>query len=125
MKVRCAHGAGDVAYYSAGCAGALLAGGVPAARRARLPILALLAANWAGEQRLLAALQRHLEVDASSGAVYASLIEPRWLATLRARLRQALRGRATQMSLAEVPKLLLLLEQCYYELCLPEQPLWD
>lgn len=90
-----------MAYYGAGCGGALLMGGVPAARRARLPILALLAANWAAEQRLLAALQRHLEVDAA-GSVYASLTEPLWLAKGRAWLQQALHSRSTQMSLAEV-----------------------
>lgn len=73
--------AGDVGYYGGGGAAALLMGSVPAMRAARLPVLALLAANLGAEQWLMAKLQQYMNLD-SSGIVHAVLPMPRCLSTV-------------------------------------------
>lgn len=98
-----------MAYYGAGVAASLAMGAMPGARAARAPVLALLAANWGAEQWALAALQSHLEVDQSTGEVYADITEPlplaaarQWLLHAARRLRRASARQPAQISIAEV-----------------------
>ena len=87
--------AGDVGYYGGGGAAALLMGSVPAMRAARLPVLALLAANLGAEQWLMARLLPYMDLD-SNGIVHAVLPMPRTLSTMlqsiQSRMRRLLLG---------------------------------
>ncbi len=59
---------------------------MPAARAARLPVLALLLGNLGAEQWLMAKLQRHLVMD-PSGIIHASVPMPSILSDVRLRLQ--------------------------------------
>lgn len=88
--------AGDVIYYGSGLSTALLMSMQPATRAARVPLVAILLANWGAEHWLLQFLKPHLELDAA-GDVFAAVPQPRVLSSTLS-LLQYYRGQAASNS---------------------------
>ena len=92
--------AGDVMYYGSGLSTALLMSMQPATRAARVPLVAILLANWGAEYWLLQFLKPHLELDAA-GDVFAAVPQPRFLSSALS-LLQYYRGQAASNSAHQV-----------------------